>query len=180
MREVYRYQDLPVSCWRNGGGETREIISFPPGAAEFAWRASIATLAADGPFSRFPAIDRVITLLNGDPVTLTGEGTEHRLLPLQPWAFAGELALAAQLSGGPSEDFNIMTRRDSWRSSVSITDEAQQSVHGVCWIVAGRWLLDDAQPLGQHQGAWWCDETTRLNPASHDARMLFVELNRVP
>ena len=28
---------LPVSRWRNGGGETREIISWPPGQADFDW-----------------------------------------------------------------------------------------------------------------------------------------------
>jgi environmental stress-induced protein Ves len=38
------------------GGETREIISWPQGAAEFDWRASIATIAADGPFSAFPGL----------------------------------------------------------------------------------------------------------------------------
>lgn len=180
MRAFYRYQDLPVSRWRNGGGETREIISFPPGEADFAWRASIATLAADGPFSRFPGIDRVITLLNGDPVTLSGEGTEHRLLPHQPWAFAGEQTLYAQLSGGTSEDFNIMTRRDSWHSQVTLTQEAHQSAHGLCWILAGRWLLNNTQPLQQSEGAWWTEESTLLTPASNDASMLLVELSRVP
>lgn len=28
----FTYPELAVSRWRNGGGETREIISFPPGA----------------------------------------------------------------------------------------------------------------------------------------------------
>jgi len=58
----FDYAQLPVSRWRNGGGETREIISYPPGAAEFQWRATIATIDADGPFSPFPGVDRVITL----------------------------------------------------------------------------------------------------------------------
>nr|MBA2815075.1 putative ATP-dependent helicase DinG [Candidatus Pantoea persica] len=65
MRTRFRYANLPVSRWRNGGGETREIVSYPPGEADFAWRASIATLARDGAFSRFPGVDRVITLLRG-------------------------------------------------------------------------------------------------------------------
>ncbi|MEG9308041.1 HutD family protein [Klebsiella pneumoniae] len=30
------------------------MISWPPGQADFDWRASIATVAQDGPFSRFP------------------------------------------------------------------------------------------------------------------------------
>jgi environmental stress-induced protein Ves len=71
---------LPVSRWRNGGGETREIISWPPGQADFDWRASIATVAQDGPFSAFPGIDRSITLLSGEGVQLSdGSGLNHRL-----------------------------------------------------------------------------------------------------
>ncbi|WP_312242010.1 HutD family protein [Pantoea sp.] len=178
MKGVYRYQNLPVSRWRNGGGETREIISFPPGAADFDWRASIATLAADGPFSRFPGIDRVITLLEGDPVTLSGDNIEQRLAPHQPWAFAGELALYARLSGGRSEDFNIMTRRGRWHAAVEVTARARQSPHGVCWVVAGRWLLDGAQPLQAGEGAWWTDEDGRIAPASAEASLLFVRLSR--
>ena len=180
MKALYRYQDLPVSRWRNGGGETREIISFPPGEAEFAWRASIATLAADGDFSLFPGIDRVITLLNGDPVTLSGAEVQHQLAPHQPWAFAGELALCARLSGGRSEDFNMMTRRGAWRAAVEVTSEAQQNEHGVCLVLAGRWLLDGAQLLQQSEGAWWVDEKSELTPASAEASLLFIRLSRVP
>lgn len=180
MKAVCRYQDLPVSRWRNGGGETRELCCFPPGETEFAWRASIATLAADGPFSRFPGIDRVITLLQGDPVTLTGENLEQRLMPHQPWAFAGELTLHARLSGGCSEDFNIMTRRGTWRAVVETTAERQQSEHGVCWVLAGRWLLDGAQPLQQREGAWWMDENSVITPVSAAASLLFIRLSRVP
>lgn len=40
---------LPVSRWRNGGGETREIISVPAQEGDgFAWRASVATIAQAG------------------------------------------------------------------------------------------------------------------------------------
>lgn len=84
MRRVFSLQSLPVSRWRNGGGETREIIRFPPDAADFAWRASIATIACDGPFSTFNGVDRTITLLNGSPVLLHGATCEHRLLPEAP------------------------------------------------------------------------------------------------
>ena len=119
MNARFDYAQLPVSRWRNGGGETREIISYPPGAAEFGWRDSIATIDADGPFSPFPGVDRVITLLQGDSVLLRCEQAEQPLLPHQPWAFPGEWAIEAQVSGS-CQDFNIMTRRDAWRAAVSV------------------------------------------------------------
>ncbi len=89
MRSVFSLDSLPVSRWRNGGGETREIIGYPPGANDFAWRASIATIASNGPFSAFTGVDRIITLLNGSPVLLRGENVAHRLLPEKPWLLRG-------------------------------------------------------------------------------------------
>ena len=104
---------LPVSRWRNGGGETREIISWPPGQADFDWRASIATVAQDGPFSAFPGIARSITLLSGEGMQLTdGIGVNHVLNTVgEPFEFSGDLALHAHLLGGETMDFNLMTRR---------------------------------------------------------------------
>ena len=113
----FDFADLPVSPWRNGGGETREITSQPPGNAEFGWRASIATIAQDGPFSAFNGIDRSITLLEGDGVHLYSEGLiDHQLQRIgEPFAFSGDVALEARLLGSSSQDFNIMTRRGHTR-----------------------------------------------------------------
>ncbi|MBV9975040.1 MAG: HutD family protein, partial [Hyphomicrobiales bacterium] len=48
--------------WKNGGGETTEIIASPEGAGldEFDWRISMARVATDGPFSRFAGVDRTL------------------------------------------------------------------------------------------------------------------------
>lgn len=66
------YSRLIVAPWKNGGGETREIAAFPPGAGfdDFDWRLSIATIAEDGAFSAFPGIDRTLILLSGNGVAL--------------------------------------------------------------------------------------------------------------
>ena len=47
---LFDFASLPVSRWRNGGGETREIACWPVGGDDFAWRASIASFERDGPF----------------------------------------------------------------------------------------------------------------------------------
>lgn len=179
MRARFRYADLPVSRWRNGGGETREIVSYPPGEADFAWRASIATLSSDGAFSRFPGIDRVITLLRGDSVRLSTAAVTHELTPLQPWSFPGEWAIDAALHG-ESEDFNIMTRRDSWQAQVAVVTQANSSLHGVAWVMAGEWRLENGERAGVAEGWWWLDEETRLTPATPDAQLLLTRLSRVP
>ncbi|MDH2067251.1 HutD family protein [Pantoea sp. GD03673] len=180
MMARFTYAELAVSRWRNGGGETREIIRFPPGAEHFGWRASIATLAQDGPFSAFAGIDRVITLLHGDPVRLTAPDVQHLLTPQQPWAFAGELELMAQLQGSVSEDFNIMTRRDEWQAEVEVVTTPVRSLHGVAWVLAGAWQTADGEKLHPHQGAWWVDEETALSPCESGARLLFTRLRAYP
>jgi len=176
----FTYAELAVSRWRNGGGETREIIRFPPGAERFGWRASIATLAQDGPFSAFPGIDRVITLLHGDPVLLTAPGVQHLLTTQQPWAFAGERALTAKLQGSVSEDFNIMTRRGEWQATVGVVTTPVSTLHGVAWVLAGAWQTADGERLTAQQGVWWVDEETQLNPCDTDARLLFTRLRAYP
>ncbi|MDX5627609.1 MULTISPECIES: HutD family protein [unclassified Brenneria] len=176
MIEFYDTESLPVTRWRNGGGETREIVSFPPRAASFAWRASIASIAASGAFSFFPGVDRVITLLQGEGVALASPGAFDQPLALyQPFAFAGEAAVNARLSGPESLDFNVMTRRGVCRATVIATRRPQQAVAGVCWVIAGRWRIGDAT-CARGQGAWWNDCAVDVRPDSADAHLLFAAI----
>ncbi|CAI0832056.1 Various environmental stresses-induced protein [Serratia proteamaculans] len=103
----FDFASLPVTPWRNGGGETREIASWPLGAQDFDWRASIATIAQDGPFSAFSGIDRSITLLEGDGVRLFSAGQiDHHLSQVgEPFSFSGDVALQATLLGGQQSGF---------------------------------------------------------------------------
>ena len=109
--EYFDIRKMPVSLWRNGAGETREICCFPPATRDFHWRASIASIAGNGEFSLFPGIERVITLLEGSEVTLESQGAfSHTLKQHQPFTFAGERVVKARLTEGQmSMDFNIMT-----------------------------------------------------------------------
>lgn len=113
MMEYFDIRKMPVNLWRNGAGETREICCFPPATRDFHWRASIASIAANGEFL-FPGVERVITLLEGGEVTLEGANPfSHTLKQHQPFTFAGDQVVKAKLTEGQmSMDFNIMTRRD--------------------------------------------------------------------
>lgn len=120
MMVPFQLSTLPVTPWKNGGGETREIICVPAPDAPFLWRASIATLQADGPFSPFPGVDRVITLLAGQPLRLCGENIDQPLALWQPWAFPGEWALSSVGIVAPGLDFNIMTQRGRASATVQV------------------------------------------------------------
>lgn len=185
----FNVADLPTTPWKNGGGVTREIVCQPPGADmdSFDWRVSIAHIASSGPFSAFPGIDRVITLLSGGGVYLLGDDgqVDHPLdTPLAPFAFAGEAAIHARLLAGDCHDFNVMTRRAVCRASLQVVRSAcdwPAASQGLLMAVQGHWLLESASPqtLAPQQGLWWSDASMswRLRPQSPDSALLAMTLH---
>ncbi len=101
--------------WRNGGGTTTEIAAGPPGADldAFDWRISRATVAADGPFSLFPGVERTLVVCAGaglrlqpcDALAFTVEAGGP------PVRFAADVPHHAALIDGAITDLNVMTRR---------------------------------------------------------------------
>jgi environmental stress-induced protein Ves len=182
---------LPSTPWKNGGGSTREIVCRPEGAdmGGFDWRVSIATIAQAGPFSAFPAVDRVIMLLDGDGVQLQStSGINHRLDQAHvPFAFSGDVALGCTLLGGVSNDFNVMTRRGALHAEVQVlrvaTDiSARQS--GLLMVLRGNWQLTnhrdaDASAFVPGQGFWWdaVPHGWRAVPRDVDAALVWVRLS---
>jgi uncharacterized protein len=102
--------------WRNGLGWTREIHAQAaigkPG--DWAWRLSIAEIEHDAPFSAFPGVERELVLLSGNGLRLRFVDGEVRELhpPHGKLRFAGERAVTGELLDGPTQDFNLMWRRD--------------------------------------------------------------------
>jgi environmental stress-induced protein Ves len=117
---LLRAADRVATPWKNGGGVTREVAAWPPGAGldAFDWRISLADVAADGPFSTFPGVDRILTVIAGDGLVLEIDGRTTPLEPDAPFAFPGEAAVAARLTVGPIRDLNVMVRRGAWTATV--------------------------------------------------------------
>ncbi len=117
MTLLIPYAGLECKPWKNGGGSTTEIAIAPGGAGfdDFDWRISLATIAADGPFSVFPGVERTLALVDGPGVTLDIDGDGRFVLSDEEpvFAFRGEAEINATINGGPSTDFNVMTRRAS-------------------------------------------------------------------
>ncbi|GDX83215.1 hypothetical protein LBMAG42_50260 [Deltaproteobacteria bacterium] len=98
--------------WKNGGGVTHELWRTPKAGPEFDLRISIAEVAANGPFSLFPGIDRIITLLSGEGFRLRGGPIDQVVGTVgAPFAFGGDVPLTCTLLHGPVRDFNVMIRR---------------------------------------------------------------------
>lgn len=115
------YRRMP---WKNGGGETREILVSPSGATldSLDWRVSLATVASDGPFSVFHGIDRTLCVIDGAGIRLqvqVGTAAATTLLDSSaPFSFDGEATTSSTLVNGAIVDLNVMTRRGRWRHAV--------------------------------------------------------------
>ncbi|WP_329247751.1 HutD family protein [Streptomyces sp. NBC_01478] len=131
---------LPASArtpvpWKNGGGVTREIAAWPEGAGmdDFAWRVSLAEVAADGPFSAFPDVDRTLTLVEGAGMDLTVGGARHLVdTRYVPRDFRGDVPTDCRLLDGPVVNLNVM-----WRRGAGATTPTVAVVRGRLRVGAG-------------------------------------------
>jgi environmental stress-induced protein Ves len=127
---VLRWDELASQPWKNGGGSTRSVAASPAdagdgAAAEFDWRVSVADVGADGPFSAFPGVERVIMLIEGTEMILTVGGATHRLGLHDTLAFPGAADTACRVPSGPTRDLNLMTRTGrarGWMNSVTVAE----------------------------------------------------------
>jgi environmental stress-induced protein Ves len=169
-----RYRGMP---WKNGGGVTREVASgavqAPLASVEstdgFDWRVSVADVDAEGSFSAFPGIDRVITVVEGEGMVLTVDGTPHPVGPLNPFAFPGDAATDCRLKTGVVRNMNVMTRRSRATATVGIiTVAAARGAEMAC--AAGETLLVMAVTDGIAVGGPDGRETAlgRLDCARHE------------
>jgi len=130
---LIRASDITPVPWKNGGGTTRQVAIFPEDASldTFSWRVSAADVGQAGPFSIFPGIDRCIVVTRGESMVLVDAADQSRrgLRRGEPFAFAGEAVLAAELPAGPIRDFNLMVRRDQgFAGELAVRHAAQRLI----------------------------------------------------
>lgn len=123
------FKEMP---WANGLGVTREIAADRTPApqadsghgtlAPFCWRLSMADLAAPGgPFSQLCNVDRVLTLLEGEGVTVAVNGEEAvELKPHETFKFPGDVPTTSTVGSTTGRDLNTMWDRTRCKASVSI------------------------------------------------------------
>lgn len=107
------YVTLP---WKNGQGVTDEICLWPEtGDREsFDLRISRATIAGEAPFSAFPGVDRIITVIEGEGLRLEFPDHATDLAPLTPYRFDSGLTPIGIPQGGPARVLNVMVDRTTW------------------------------------------------------------------
>ncbi|SOB80243.1 HutD/Ves family protein [Streptomyces sp. 1331.2] len=172
--QVLRASERPATAWLNGGGVTREVAGFPAGAGleKFDWRVSLADVASAGPFSPFPGIDRVITLVAGAGMALTVDGVEQLVdAPYRPFAFSGDATTDCRLLGGPVVDFNVMTRRGRVEATVDLLSapaDVEVPAEGTVLLVC----LAGSALIGDSDGTDGTGSTEGVELSRYDAALL--------
>jgi hypothetical protein len=138
-----RAAEVAPQAWRNGGGSTRELLAWPAGP-DWKLRLSLADVAADGPFSAFPGVQRWFAVIEGAGVVLTLAEGERRLTPRgEPLCFDGAEAPGCRLIEGPTRDLNLMLRggaRGRLRRALQDTPWAERWPWRACFTTgAARW-----------------------------------------
>jgi environmental stress-induced protein Ves len=129
-------------AWRNGGGQTRELLAWPSGA-DWRVRISRADIERDGPFSAFPRVERWFVVLQGAGVVLTFADAPHPLRPGDPpLCFDGGAAPGCRLLDGATQDLNLMLRQGAGVMR-TVQDgqpwHAKFAMRGLYTTVAGHW-----------------------------------------
>jgi environmental stress-induced protein Ves len=133
LRRAADHRRMP---WVNGRGVTVEMLK------EDGLRLSVAAVAEDGPFSLFPGIDRVLTVISGPGFRLAGAVTRD-CRPLVPVTFPGDVAVSAAGVTAPSEDFNVMTARGG--PSATVAKACDMAAGGRVFLLA----LSEGQANGR-------------------------------
>lgn len=153
---------VPCTPWRNGGGVTRELLAWPS-PSDWRVRISVADIAADGPFSAFPGVQRWFTLLSGAGVVLHLGGQPRALrLGDAPLGFDGAQAPGCRLIDGPVRDLNLMCQGGTggmaaaWPASPWRPPPGAQA--GLITAVAGRWQAPGTQCELPAHTLLWCHQ----------------------
>lgn len=163
---------VPPSAWRNGGGQTRELLTRPE-AGEWQLRISLADIDRDGPFSAFPGVRRWFGVVAGAGVSLRF-GNELQTLTADSSAlqFDGAAAPECSLLDGPARDLNLMVRSGT---ALMLQVHASQAWDEPC-TERGLFTLckgtlhrqgREALLLAKHSLAWFLDSSScRFDPQS--------------
>ncbi|WP_372696790.1 HutD family protein [Arthrobacter sp. JSM 101049] len=138
---LIRFADLSPERWRNGGGTTVEIArsgttaepgsgGSPASGPGWDWRISVADVAKEGGFSTFEGCERILTVIEGEFMLLTVDGTEQGLQKYRPFRFDGGAETSAALPEGPIRDLNLITG-PGYRGHVVIVELSKKRPHSV-------------------------------------------------
>lgn len=160
--------------WRNGRGQTRELLAQPSGPG-WTVRVSLADIEADGPFSSFPGVQRWFVVVDGAGVALRFADGERRLHTGDaPIRFDGAEAPDCSLIDGPTRDLNLMVRGGTGAMTPVTAGEPWAEpfdARGLFTTVSGRWHQDRLSSAANGMGTAGQGEEHRHAPLGSGLRL---------
>lgn len=149
-------------AWRNGGGTTSEICAETRDGM-LLWRLSTAIVESDGPYSVFPGLTRISTVIEGRGTKIagTGAGDWQEIAPLAPTRIDGGRQIEGRLLGGPIRYLNLFfdpVRLSAQVTVLRLTGSAKTGnqksaifcVEGDCEIAASPGILLESKGLAMN------------------------------
>jgi len=140
---------------------TRPLLVSPRGD-RWQVRVSVADVSVNGPFSRFPGVQRWFAVLDGAGVVLTIGSTEHRLdAGSDAFSFRGDVAVRCRLVAGPTRDLNLMLHGVPGSMRRVVTAEPWRPDTRECGLYAitagacDATAPDEHEPMPAHALRWW-------------------------
>lgn len=121
----------PKKPWGQGQGQVREIASgkldadgalLPGTAQDWDWRLSVASIEKSGDFTPYAGCDRTLTVINGELLELTIDGSAQAVELYRPLKFSGGSPTSAALPTGEVLALNLITRSGNVRGNVRIVE----------------------------------------------------------
>ncbi|MCG8490923.1 MAG: HutD family protein [Sneathiellales bacterium] len=161
--QFFERDSLSPVLWKNGGGITREIATSKDG--DPFWRLSIADVTAEGAFSVFPGLQRILTVVEGKGMILLGDEETIHARPLTPLSFSGSLPVTGKLVEGPVQNFNLIYDAAKLDAEVRVLPFEERSEHKkrkpvfvASYCVKGAVRATDVN-LQENQGCYGTHET---------------------
>lgn len=172
MKLICRH-DFREGRWRNGMGVSWDIASDAPGRDDFGWRFATALIETDVPFSLYPEVDRIFTLVSGNGLDLAFAGKPGLAVDrlFVPHPYACDVPTYCRLRGGPCLALNLFTRRGRWSATADILSSGAEIAHdGPILLFALQGAADaNGAALGEGDAA-----ITDRHVAAHTEGFLFV------
>jgi environmental stress-induced protein Ves len=129
---IIRKTDLREGRWRNGLGVSWDIATDGnAGADDFGWRLAIARIDSDVPFSHYPQVDRIFTLIDGQGLDL--DFADGRTLAADqlfvPHPYPCDVPTFCRLRDGPCRVLNLFLKRRSREAEVDILSSNADITH---------------------------------------------------
>jgi environmental stress-induced protein Ves len=128
---IIRRHDVREGRWRNGLGVAWDIASEPEGREDFGWRFAIARIDRDVPFSIYPGVDRIFTLIEGEGLDLDFASRPPLAVDKHfvPHLYPCDIETVCRLRKGPCRALNLFTRRGTWTAAADILSSGAEIAH---------------------------------------------------